>query len=33
MFVDMEDFLINTVYALLCCNVVIGGMWMFGVVP
>jgi len=31
MFVDTEDSLVNAIYALICCNIFIGGLWLFGV--
>jgi len=33
MFVNTEDRLLNLIYALICCNVLIGALWAFGVVP
>ncbi len=31
MFVDTEDRLLNVIYALLCCNALIGGLWLLGI--
>lgn len=30
---EQEHQLLNAVYALLCCNVFIGIMWLLGIVP
>jgi len=33
MFANTEDRLLNFIYALLCCNVFIGGLYLTGIAP
>ena len=33
MFANTEDRLLNFIYALACCNVFMGGLWLLGIVP
>ena len=30
---EQEYQLLNFIYALVCCNVFIGGLWMLGIAP